>query len=79
MWVQPDFIVKLFFEIAVDQQIRTSDQTFLRGSHIWFIFCPIMQNHCKISKTTILGALLVAIDLLNSYMNFHLDWTKMAD
>ena len=38
--------------------------------------CPIMPNHLNILKTQILVALLVASGLLNSYKNFHQDWTK---
>ena len=53
---------------------------YLRCSHahIWYIFGPIMQNHCYMPKTKILGALLVAIGLQNSYMNFHPDCTKFG-
>ena len=37
---------------------------------VWSEICPIML------KTQILGALLVASGLLNSYKKFHQDWTK---
>ena len=46
--IHPDFFVKLDFEIAVDQQTRTHDQTFEgvpdsgcprdSHAHIWSIF-----------------------------------------
>ena len=44
---------------------------------VWPEICPIMPNHLNILlKTQILGALLVASGLLNSYKKFHQDWTK---
>ena len=39
-------------------------------------FGPILANHLKMAKAQILCALLVASSLLNSYTNFHPDWTK---
>ena len=89
--VQPQFIVKLVFEIAVDQQKRTSDLTFevvpdpnrslvpvVNHNHIWFIFGPLMKNHRNMPETHILDAVLVSISLLNSYINFHPNWTKIG-
>ena len=81
--------MKLDFEIAVDQQTKTGDPTFggsrtltthrcPRGSHthVWSQFGPILTNHLNMAKTQILCALLVAGGLLNSYINFHPDWTE---
>ena len=38
-----------------------------------------MKNHRNMPKTQILDAVLVAIGLLNLYINFHPDWTKVAE
>ena len=69
--------MKLVFEIAVDRQTRTRDQIFEGvpnpNAHIGSIFGPIMPNHLNMPKTEIMGALLVAIGLRNSYMHFHPD------
>ena len=75
--LHPEFIVKLVFEIAVAQQMRTHDQTFEgswtptahqcpRCSHaqIWSTFGPIMPNHLRMPKIQILGDLLTASDFL---------------
>ena len=82
--VQPQFIVKLVFVLAVDQQTRTSDKTFEgvldpqppTAVAVWprpylVYFCPIMQHHRNMPRTHILDTLLVAIGRLNSYMDFH--------
>ena len=64
--VHPVFVVKLDFEIAVDQLTKAHDQTFEgvpdsgcpRDSHalIWSIFGSILQNHLKMLKTVLWGA-----------------------
>ena len=84
--------MEIVFEIAVYQQTRTNDQNFegsqttnrppmpavqLRPYLVYF--WPIMQNHCNIHKPHILDAVLVAIGLLNWYLNFHPDWTKIVE
>ena len=87
--VHPRFFVKLVFEIANDQQTRTHDQTFevsrtppahqcprCSHAHSWSIFGAIMQNNLNTPKTEIMGALLVASGLRNSYPNFYPDWKK---
>ena len=79
--VHPDFVVKLDFELAVDQKTRARDRTFkgvpdsryrpvLRDNHahIWSIFSPILPNHLKMLKTMLCGALLVATNLLKTYL-----------
>ena len=38
-----------------------------------------MTNHLNMPKTQILAAILVASSVLNSYMNFHEDWTTMDE
>ena len=81
--------MKFDLEIAIDQQTRAGDRTFKRlrtpgahrwprdsHAHFWSKLCPIMPNHLNILITKILGGLLVAGGPLNSYMNFHQDWTK---
>ena len=40
-------------------------------AHIWSLVGPIIPNHLKMLKPQIVGALLVASGLLNSYMKFH--------
>ena len=62
------FFVKLDFEIAVDQQTKTSDRNF-EG-------VPDPNRTLNMPHTHILCALLVASGHLNSYMKFHQDWTK---
>ena len=72
--------MKLDFEIAVDRQAKAHDQTFeevadsgcLRDSHalIWSILGSILPNHLNMLKTVLLGALLVATSLLNTYTKF---------
>ena len=81
--------MKLGFDIAVDQQTMTSDRTFEgvpdpnrqtvpAGQprpylvQIW----PNLANYPEHAQNPDLGALLVASGPLNSYMNFHQDWTK---
>ena len=77
--LEGDFFVKLYFEIAVDQQTRARDQTFEgvpdsgchwcpRDSyaHICSIFGPILPNHLNLLKNMIWGALIVATNLLNT-------------
>ena len=89
---QPEFLVKLVFEIAVDKQTRTSYQTFegvqdpnhpsvpvVHPRPYWSLFCPIMSNYRNIPKTKMFGALLVASGLLNYYMKFHQNGQKMAE
>ena len=51
---QPDFFVKLVSEIAVDQQTRTSDQTF-EGSRT-----PTAQQ-CRGTATPIFGPFLAQL------------------
>ena len=78
--------MKLDLEIAIDQQTRACDQTFegvpesgcprVSHAHFWHKLCQIMPNHLNMLITNILGALLVAGGPMNSYMNFHQDWTK---
>ena len=71
--VHPQLFVKLVFEIVVDRQTWTRDQTFdgsrtptahqcprCSHAHIWSIFGPIMTNHPNMPKTEIMGVLLVA-------------------
>ena len=79
-------VVKLDFEIAVDQQTKANDQIFegfrtpgaqwcLRDSHalIWSIFGSILPNHLGMLKTVFWGALLVGTSLLNTlYTKFFL-------
>ena len=45
-------------------------------AHIWSNFGSIMPNPLNIPKTHILGVLLTAIGLLNSYIKFHPDSTE---
>ena len=81
--------MKLGFEIAVDQQTRTGDQTFEGVSDpnrqsvpagqprpYLVQIRPNLAKYPEHAKTQILGALLVASGPLNLYMNFHQDWTK---
>ena len=81
--------MKLGFDIAVDQQTRTSDRTFEgvpdpnrqtvpEGQPRPYLvqIRPNLAKYPEHAKTQILGALLVASGPLNSYMNFHQDWTK---
>ena len=90
--VQPQFIVKIVFEIAVDQQTITNDQTFegvpdpnrppLSAVQPRPYLVYLWPNYAKsrnMPKTQILDAVLVAIGLLNSYMNFYPDWIKMVE
>ena len=73
-------VVKLDFEIAVDQQTKVHDKTFegvpdsgcpqcSRDSHalIWSIFSSILPNHLYMLKTVLWCALLVATSHLNTY------------
>ena len=84
--------LEFFSEIAVDPQTRTSDQTFegvpnpnrppvpvVQPRPYLVPFFPILPNHQHIPKTKIVGALLVASGLMNSYMKFYQDWTKMTE
>ena len=69
--VHPDYFVKLDFEIAVDQQTRACDRTFVgfpdsgyprdSHAHIWSMCGPILPNDLNMLKIMIWGALLVAI------------------
>ena len=43
-------------------------------AYILSFFGPIMSNHRRMPKTKIVGALVVASGLLNSYMKFHQDF-----
>ena len=86
------FFVKLDFEIAVDQQTRTSERTFegvpdpnrqtVPAGQPRPYLVQIRPNlakypeHRNMPKTQVYGALRVASGLLNSYMKFHQDWTK---
>ena len=85
-FVPHDFFVKFDLEIAIDQQTRACDRTsegvpdfgcppLLAGQPRPFLV-QIMPNHLNMLITKILGALLVASGPLNSYVNFHQDWTK---
>ena len=76
--------MKFDLEIAIDQQTRACDRTFERvpaGQPRPFLF-QMMPNYAPnhlynyMLITKILGALVVANGSLNSYMNFHQDWTK---
>ena len=79
------FFVKLDFEIAVDQQTRTSDRTFegvpdpnrqtVPAGQPRPYLVQIRPNLAKYPEH-ILCALLVASGPLSSYMKFHQDWTK---
>ena len=85
------FVVKLDFEIAVDQQTKAYDQ-ILRGfrtpgahrcprdSHalIWLIFGSILPNHLNMLKTVLWGALLVANSFLNTYTKFYQNRIKIG-
>ena len=79
---QPEFFVKLVFEIAVDQNfegVQHPNRPSVPVVHprpYWSLFCPIMSNYRNMTKTKMFGALLVASGLLNYYMKFHQDWTK---
>ena len=74
--------MKLGFEIAVDQQTRTGDQTFegvpdpnrqsVPAGQPRPYLVQIRPNLAKYPE----HALLVASGPLNLYMNFHQDWTK---
>ena len=83
------FFVKLDFEIAVDQQTKTSDRTFegvpdpnrqtVPAGQPRPYLVQIRPNLAKYPEHApyhILCALLVASGHLNSYMKFHQDWTK---
>ena len=73
------FVVKLDFEIAVDQQNKAHDQTFEvvpdsgcpRDSQvlIWSIFGSILPNHLNMIKTVRWGDILVLVgtNLLNTF------------
>ena len=45
-------------------------------SYLLYFWPNLMQNHRDISKIQILDTVLVAIGLLNSYLNFRPDLTK---
>ena len=79
--------MKLDFEIAVDQQTRTSDRTFegvpdpnrqtVPAGQPRPYLVQVRPNLAKYPEHAhILCALLVASGLLSSYMKFHQDWTK---
>ena len=73
--VHPDFFVKIGFDIAVDQQTRTSDRTFegvpdpnrqtVPAGQPRPYLVQIRPNLAKYPSGPV-----------NSYMNFHQDWTK---
>ena len=85
--VHPDFFMK--FDLEQLTNILGPMTEHLRGfrtpgahrcprdshAHFWFEICPIMPNHLNMLKTQLLGALLEASSLLNSYKKFHQDWT----
>ena len=81
------FFVKLDFEIAVDQQTKTSDRTFegvpdpncqtVPAGQPRPYLVQIRPNLANMPHTHILCALLVASGHLNSYMKFHQDWTEL--
>ena len=83
------FFVKLDFEIAVDQQTRTSDRTFEgvpdpnrqmvpAGQPRPYLvqIRPNLAKYPEHAQNPYLCALLVASGPLSSYMKFHQDWTK---
>ena len=85
----PHVFVKLYFEIAVDQQLRPMTELLrgfqtsgahrcLRDSHalIWSMFGSIFPNHLKMQKNMLWGALLVATSLLNTYIKFYQNWIQ---
>ena len=55
------FFVKLDFEIAVDQQTRACERTFVGQ-----FSAPILPNHLNMFKTMLWGALFLATNLLNT-------------
>ena len=86
-------VVKLDFEIAVDQQTKVHDKTFegvpdsgcpqcSRDSHalIWSIFSSILPNHLYMLKTVLWCALLVATTTshLNTYTKFYQNRIKIG-
>ena len=78
--------MKFDLEIAIEQQTRACDRTFegvpdsgcppVPAGQPRPFLVPIMPKHFNMLITKILGALLVASGPLNSYKNFHQDWTK---
>ena len=78
--VHSDYFVKLYFEIAVDQQTRARDQTFEgvpdsgcprdSHAHIWSICGPILPNDLNMLKT--MGCCTC------SYSSFHQNWIKIG-
>ena len=77
-------VVKLDFEMAVDQQTKAHDQTSKgvpdsgyppvpAGQPRPYLvnFGSILPNHLNVLKTVLWGALLVATSLLNTYTKFY--------
>ena len=62
----------LVFEISVDRQSRTHDQTFEGISNPNRPPVPVSLTY----QNRDFGALLIASGLRNSFMNFYPDWTK---
>ena len=76
----PCLFVKLDFEIAVDQQTKAHDRTFegvpdsgcppvpaVQPRSYLVNFGSILPNHLNMLKTMLLGAIIVATSLLNTY------------
>ena len=68
--------MKLYLEIAVDQQTRAGDRTFEGVPNSGCpgtatpIFGQFLSNHLNMFKTMCLDALLVATSLLNTCIKF---------
>ena len=85
-WV---FFVKLDFEIAVDQQTRTSDRTFegvpdpnrqtVPAGQPRPYLVQIRPNLAEYPEHAQNPYFMCSSGLLNSYTKFHQDWTKMTD
>ena len=81
--VHPNFFVKLYFEIAFDQQTKAHVMTEFskefrtpgaRGTahaHIWSTFSSHLPNHLNILKIMLWGTPREATSLLNTYIKFY--------
>ena len=85
------FVVKLDFEIAVEQQTRAHDQTFEMvpdsgcplvpwDSHalIWSNYGSIFPNHLNMLETVLCGAQLIATSHLKTYTKFYRNRIKIG-